>query len=174
VTVDNDDASELEEEDVLEDDEEDEEEDEMEPEGKRNFDATLSASAVKATVKTQAKKEAIQKLASKKVVSEKLKKDGASLTTKKKGKSSSVVFFFHVPYILKASLNPWTAWKMTIAYWASLFNLDYLQPEASGAQGLRSALEEKARHSGNSKKKGRRTMKRGQAKTLSDLPQLNT
>jgi len=44
------------------------------------------------------------------------------------------------------------------------------------SQGLRSALEEKAKKSGSSSggRTGKRQMKPGQAKTLSDLPQLNT
>jgi hypothetical protein len=139
------------------------------------FDAALSASAVRAAAKSRAKKEASQKAASKKAVSDRLKQDGSSLTTKKKKKGVSSVVFFRVPYIVRASLNPWTVWKMTVAYWASLFNLDYLKPDASSGQNLRSALEEKAKYDGSGgKKKGRRTMKRGQAKTLSDLPRLNT
>ena len=40
--------------------------------------------------------------------------------------------------------------------------------------GLRSALEQKARQGGNKPKpRGQRKMKPGQAKTLSDLPQLS-
>jgi hypothetical protein len=62
---------------------------------------------------------------------------------------------------------------MTKAYFASLFNLDYLAEDSS--QDLRSALEEKAKKSGSAGgRKGKRMMKPGQAKTLSDLPQLNT
>jgi hypothetical protein len=43
-------------------------------------------------------------------------------------------------------------------------------------EDLRSALEDKARKSGGAggKSRGTRKMKRGQAKTISDLPKLNT
>jgi hypothetical protein len=167
-------AASEEEEDQEEEEEEEEEEELGGAEREGEFDAALSASAVRAAAKSRAKKEASQKAASKKAVSDTLKRDSAPLATKKKKGSSSVVFF-RVPYIVRASLNPWTVWKMTVAYWASLFNLDYLKPDASSGQNLRSALEEKAKYDGSGgKKKGRRTMKRGQAKTLSDLPRLNT
>jgi hypothetical protein len=43
------------------------------------------------------------------------------------------------------------------------------------SQELRSALETKARMGGGTAKpKGRRTMKRGQARTIHDLPKLNS
>lgn len=97
-----------------------------------------------------------------------------TVTTKKKKTKRKL---FSIPYILKALLNPFTVFSMTRGYFASLVNIDYLQEDAS--QTLRSALEEKAKKGGSSsggaKRPGRgRKMKPGQAKTLSDLPQLNT
>lgn len=130
----------------------------------------LSSSAVKASEKAKSKKVK----ASKKIVN-------ASLGTEKKSKKISAPVvkkpkkkLIYIPYILKAMLNPFTVFTMTKGYFASLFNIDYLQQDSS--QTLRSALQEKAKkESGGPKRPGRvRKMKRGQAKTLSDLPQLNT
>ena len=45
--------------------------------------------------------------------------------------------------------------------------------DTDSSQDLRSALEQKARQ-GGSKRLGKKKMKPGQAKTLSDLPALNT
>jgi hypothetical protein len=42
------------------------------------------------------------------------------------------------------------------------------------SQTLRSALEDKAKKSGGTSRKGKRQMRPGQAKTLSDLPQLSS
>lgn len=78
----------------------------------------------------------------------------------------------YVPYIVRACLNPFTLIAMTKAYFVSLCDINYLKEEQS--QTLRSALEDKARKQqppvgGPPKRK----MKPGQAKTLSDLPQLS-
>jgi hypothetical protein len=56
-----------------------------------------------------------------------------------------------------------------------LLLIEFVRMQES-SQGLRSALEEKAKKSGSAGggRKGKRTMKPGQAKTLSDLPQLST
>lgn len=65
---------------------------------------------------------------------------------------------------------------MTRAYFASLFDISYLEKKAPPAQQLRSALEDKAKKQGGlggAPKRGKRAMKPGQAKTLSDLPQLS-
>jgi len=55
----------------------------------------------------------------------------SSNETKKKRKSSSHSLSssssFKIPYILKALLNPFTVIAMTKGYFASLFNIDYLQ-----------------------------------------------
>jgi len=79
----------------------------------------------------------------------------------------------YVPYIVRACLNPFTLISMTKAYFVSLVDVNYLKEEQS--QGLRSALEDKARKqqpsSGSTKPK--RKMRPGQSKTLSDLPQLS-
>lgn len=42
------------------------------------------------------------------------------------------------------------------------------------SENLRTALQEKAKKGGGSPNRGKRKMRPGQAKTLSDLPQLNT
>jgi hypothetical protein len=151
---------------LLTTEEEEEEENELEDDEEEEEivdTAKLAAATVSATAKTKAKVEATKKASLKTEVNKKL------TSTKKKKKNS----WLHIPYILKASLNPITFFAMTKAYWASLFNLDYLK-KADASQDLRSALEEKAKKGGTSNNKGRRKMKRGQAKTLSDLPQLNT
>jgi hypothetical protein len=144
---------------------EEEEEEEKEKEEEIVDTAKLAASTVSAAAKTKSKVEATKKASIKTEVNKKL------ISTKKK--KNSLMKLLHIPYILKASLNPLTLFAMTKAYWASLFNLDYLK-KADASQDLRSALEEKAKKGGSSANKGRRKMKRGQAKTLSDLPQLNT
>lgn len=84
--------------------------------------------------------------------------------------------FFKLPYIVKAIMNPIVFFQMTVGYWKSLCNINYLtENAANSSQNLRSALEQKARQGGAEKKssRGKRKMKPGQAKTLSDLPQLS-
>ncbi|GAX26951.1 hypothetical protein FisN_9Lh255 [Fistulifera solaris] len=166
-------------EEVEEDEEVEEEEGEEGEEGEESEDesaaedeeeeivntAKLAAATVSATAKTKSKVEATKKASIKTEVNKKL--------TSSKKKKNSLMKLLHIPYIVKASLNPFTFFAMTKAYWASLFNLDYLK-KADASQDLRSALEEKAKKGGTAHNKGRRKMKRGQAKTLSDLPQLNT
>jgi len=103
----------------------------------------------------------------------------AALKPKKKKKkySSSLMKYFKIPYIVKASLNPIVFFQMTVGYWKSLYNINYMtEKEEDSSQNLRTALEQKARQGSGGKKKsrGKRKMKPGQAKTLSDLPQLNT
>jgi len=77
----------------------------------------------------------------------------------------------YVPYIIRACLNPFTLLSMTKGYFISLFDINYLKEEPS--QNLRSALEAKAKQGGGGKPKPKRKMRPGQAKTLSDLPQLS-
>jgi hypothetical protein len=143
-------------------------------------DASLSASAVRSAIKTKVKREIAKKQAAKRAMSDELKSVPVESSSKKlkTAKSSSSVSFFRVPYVIRAFLNPVTVFRMTIAYWASLFDLDYMKRrEAPASQDLRSALQEKSRYE-PSKKKGsggsKKQMKRGQAKTLSDLPQLSS
>jgi hypothetical protein len=149
------DSEEMEEDIIIEDDEVEYDDDTEEEE-----DIVMVKSAVKASEKAKAKKTA----AVKETVNAKL--------SAKRAKKPSLVKRY-VPYIVRASLSPLTLFAMTKAYFASLFNLDYLAEDSS--QDLRSALEEKAKKSGSAGgRKGKRMMKPGQAKTLSDLPQLNT
>jgi len=101
----------------------------------------------------------------------------AMKSTQKKSRFPNLAKFFKLPYIVKACLNPLVFLKMTSGYWKSLYNINYLSEKATdSSQDLRSALEQKARHGSVGKKisRGKRKMKPGQAKTLSDLPQLNT
>eukprot|EP00934_Nitzschia_sp_Nitz4_P004889 Nitzschia sp. Nitz4//scaffold96_size78090//58750//60890//NITZ4_005502-RA/size78090-processed-gene-0.32-mRNA-1//1//CDS//3329560597//4879//frame0 len=72
---------------------------------------------------------------------------------------------FKLPYILTALLNPLTVAKMTRAYFASLFDLDYLEDKVDASQDLRSALEAKAKAtSGGRGSQGKKKFKPGQAK----------
>jgi len=157
--------------DLDEYDDESEEEEEDVVQVKRT---KLSSSAVKASAKVKNEKTK----QSKKVVN-------ASLSTTKKKKVSNQNTavavkktkrkLLYIPYIIKALLNPFTVFSMTRGYFASLVNIDYLKEDTS--QTLRSALQEKAKQQGGQtggKRSGRgRKMKPGQAKTLSDLPQLS-
>ncbi|GFH43857.1 hypothetical protein CTEN210_00330 [Chaetoceros tenuissimus] len=93
------------------------------------------------------------------------KKAKKSTKTVSKAMSSGI----RIPYLFKVMLNPFTILTMIRGYFASLFNIDYLQEDVS--QTLRSALQEKAKSTGGAKRQ--RKMKPGQAKTLSDLPQLS-
>lgn len=119
----------------------------------------LSASAKKAMEKLKAQK----KVQAKKTVS-------ASLSATKSKKIKGPSPFKKIPYIVRALMNPFTVFAMTKGYFASLFNIDYLQEDVS--QNLRSALQEKAKSAPLGGKRVRK-MKPGQAKTLSDLPQLS-
>ncbi len=92
-------------------DEYDSDSEEEEEEVKSN----LSASTKAALKKAQAKKNA----EAKKTVS-------ASLKSKpKKQKSGGIIK--KIPYIVRCMLNPFTVFAMTKGYFASLFNIDYLQ-----------------------------------------------
>jgi hypothetical protein len=109
----------------------------------------------------------------KKEVASQLAKKTSGAAVKKKSKRSSP--FTIVPYIVRASLNPFTFIAMVRLYWVTFFDYDYMKKRQVSGQELRSALEEKAKRSpyGGSKK-AKRKMKPGQAKTLSDLPQLSS
>mmetsp|Transcript_16659 Transcript_16659/g.31189 ORF Transcript_16659/g.31189 Transcript_16659/m.31189 type:complete len:241 (-) Transcript_16659:143-865(-) len=156
--------SEDEEDEVVELDSDDEEEqEEEEEEESKTLDASLAAAALKSTKKAKAKAQLSKSSNVKKTMSSKL------ATPKKKG---SLLKFFRVPYIIRACLNPFTVMSMSKHYWLSLMNLDY--PPKDSSQDLRSALDDKARKGGPTQARGKRKMKRGQAKTLSDLPKLNT
>lgn len=119
---------------------------------------------------TESTKAATKKAATKKTAESKqaVSVTIASMSKKSKKSSSSMI---RIPYILKACLNPLTVFAMTRAYFASLFNINYLEQDSS--QTLRSALQEKAKQNDGATKKRKRAMKPGQAKTLSDLPQLS-
>mmetsp|Transcript_33235 Transcript_33235/g.48818 ORF Transcript_33235/g.48818 Transcript_33235/m.48818 type:complete len:233 (-) Transcript_33235:427-1125(-) len=161
--------------DLDEYDEEEEDEydlDEYDSEEEEIKTAAISKSTVEKTQKTQKAKiaRAMKAETEKKSLEKSMKK---TKTLKKKKKSFSLSKFLRIPYIIKACLNPLTVFSMTKAYFASLFSIHYLQQDSS--QTLRAALEEKAKNqsAGGGSKKGRRAMRPGQAKTLSDLPQLS-
>jgi len=151
-----------------------EEEEEEEEEEKQKI---LSKSTVSAAQKIKKKKIAQATSQSKAKVNTAL----LQKTNKKKKRKTSVSLFkkLHVPYIIRACMNPFTVIAMTRAYFASLFNIAFLEGE-DPSQGLRSALEAKAKKEalstggpGGGKKRGKRMMKPGKAKTLADLPALN-
>lgn len=153
----------------MEDEEEyDDEENEYDADDEEEeVSSTLSKSTLSAVKKSQAKASSSSKAA----VNASLKKSPSLHKKKKKTKKASII---RIPYIVRACLNPFTVLAMAKSYFASLFNIAYLEQESS--QGLRSALESKAKAeaaSGSPPKKGKRAMRPGQAKTLSDLPQLS-
>jgi len=112
------------------------------------------------------------------------KKKKISKTKKTKKISSKSVFTSPIststaPSITKRFLavvslfSPATLVFMCKTYWITLFNPTYSPVENDTGQQLRSALERKRQMSPGSPRKGQRKMKRGQAKTLSDLPKLS-
>jgi len=137
------------------DDEYDEEEEEDEVDIKLARSTIKSARKAKQAVKQEAKAAV-----------------NAELSTQPKSRKNKSLFKF-IPYIIRACLNPFTVMKMTRGYFKSLFNLDYGR-KTEVSQTLRTALEEKAKNFGKPPKRGKRKMRPGQAKTISDLPQLNT
>jgi len=127
----------------------------------------LAASAKDAALK---KKRAAIKSKVKVAMAASSKAKAASAAAKKT--SGGGLYRRYVPYIVRASLNPFTLFAMTKAYFLSLCNINYLKEDDS--QTLRSAVQEKARKQPpSSPTKPNRKMRPGQAKTLSDLPQLS-
>lgn len=94
----------------------DSEYDEYDEESEDEEIVKLSASAKKAMEKVKTKKKA----QAKKTVSASL---GKTKSKKIKGPSP----FKKIPYIVRALMNPFTVFAMTKGYFASLFNIDYLQ-----------------------------------------------
>lgn len=72
--------------------------------------------------------------------------------------------YLRIPYIVRACVNPLTAARMTRAYFASLFNLNYLEDNMDVSQNLRSALETKAKKGSGGASRGKRRFRPGQAK----------
>lgn len=125
----------------LDDEEDEDEEEELDP---KLAKATQQKAA---TIRTKIAKQAV----------------ASAVKPQKKKSSSSLMSLIHIPYIIKACLNPFTFVKMTKAYWSSLVNLEYLAERTDSSQDLRSALEAKAKKSGGSSR-GKRKFKPGQAK----------
>jgi hypothetical protein len=153
--------------DIESSDEEEEDEEEEE-----KFDPKLAKAAQAATSKVKARTAKIATNAAKAAVAASL---SSNKPQKNNSKSSGLSKFFKIPYIIKATLNPFTFIQMTVEYWKSFVNPTYLDDKKDQSQDLRSGLQEKAKKSGGKPStRGKRKMKPGQAKTLSDLPQLNT
>jgi len=128
----------------------------------------LAAATKLATAKKTAQRTAVTKAK----VSAAMSKGSSATASPVKAKGVGSWYKRHIPYIVRACLNPFTLVAMTKAYFVSLMDINYLKEEPS--QNLRSALEEKARKQpGAGQSKPKRKMKPGQAKTLSDLPQLS-
>jgi len=131
-----------------------------------DVESSLAAAAVAAVAKAKKKKAE----EAKRLMSEAIRVSKVATEVKKRQKKKPSLLK-KIPYILRAFVNPFTVLAMTRGYFASLINIDYMQEDSS--QNLRSALEEKARKSGSARGKRARKMRPGQAKTLSDLPQLS-
>jgi len=109
---------------------------------------------------------------SKRIVNVAMEKSKPIKISKTKKRRKSILKMLRVPYIIRASLNPFTVFTMTRLYFASLFDINFMDEDS--AKGLRSAMEEKAKKDATSGgRKRKRVMKPGQAKTLSDLPVLS-
>lgn len=150
------------------DDSDDEEYSDDESETESESESEVEEVSISKSVIAAAKKSRKKKTKSvKKAVSASLSKS-KPVAAKKVGKSS----LLQIPYVLRMFMNPITVLAMTKAYFASLFNINYMDEDPS--QTLRSALEHKAKTAVNvGKKKPARKFRPGQAKTLSDLPQLS-
>jgi len=129
----------------------------------------LATSAISAVEKAKKKKAE----EAKKTMNKAILKSKVAYAKKTRKKSRSLLK--KVPYIFRAFINPFTVLAMTRGYFASFFNIDYLEEneQQDSSQTLRSALEEKAKMQSSRGKKVRK-MKPGQSKSLSDLPALNT
>ena len=118
---------------TVDNDEEEDEEEEEEEEEEVAMDPKLSAAAISSAVKAEAKVRAAQVGQTKSKLSQTLAQDSKSSSrtktkaaaTLKKTSSSKRRSLVSVPYIVKACLNPITAFSMIKAYWASLFSLEY-------------------------------------------------
>jgi hypothetical protein len=149
--------------------------------GSMEIDVELESSDEGTDIDDDEEKTTALAMATKKSASKVVKKSVAAAMKNSKKKSSFMSSFklgrfFKLPYIVKATMNPIVFFQMTAGYWKSLCNINYLtENAANSSQDLRSALEQKARQGGDKKSsRGKRKMKPGQAKTLSDLPQLST
>ena len=130
---------------AVDEDSEDEDYSESEEETeKEEIDPTLTKSALYAASKAKAKAKAVAKEA----VSSTLRE---SAITPQRKKKTNLLKRFKVPYIIRASINPFTLLQMTRGYWASLFNLNYLKEVRQNLQfwnyhelnggGLRASVE---------------------------------
>eukprot|EP00980_Cylindrotheca_fusiformis_P016682 scaffold5024_cov136-Cylindrotheca_fusiformis.AAC.11 len=96
--------------------------------------------------------------------------------TKPQKKKKSFLKIPKLPYIIGACLNPVVVAQMIKGSWLQ-FSAHYMfavVETKDPSENLRSALQEKAKKGGGGSTRGKRKMKRGRSKSLSDLPQLNT
>ena len=177
-------------------DEEEDEEEVEELENKKSIsaeaaaatkiDTKLATAALKSVTKTKEKIVQQNTAILKQAVQSKLSTTPQTTTKKTKtNRSSSVLQVYKrvVPYIVRAAMNPFTFIAMTKSYWASLFNLNYLHEQQSmnnesGNTMLRTAMEEQEKRKvslpSSNRQSKKKTMKRGHAKTLNDLPKLSS
>jgi hypothetical protein len=106
----------------IESSDEEEEADEDDAEEEEPADSRLAKAAQEAVSKVKSRASRAATQAAKAAVTSTLLKS-ASPSKKKK---TNWTRFFHIPYILKACLNPFLFIQMTRGYWASLFNIKYL------------------------------------------------
>ncbi len=141
------------EDEAVEEESEDESEDEAVEAESLDPKLAKAAQAKATSVKTKLAKVAVQAAVA------------ASIKPKAKKSSRSLLKLLHVPYIIRACMNPFTLIKMTRAYFGSLAQLDYLNDNDS-SKDLRSALQEKAKKGGGSggSSRGKRKFKPGKAK----------
>lgn len=102
--------------DDIESSDEEEDENEEEEEEEPKLDPKLARSTQSAVSKAKARAAKAAASASKAKVASALKSK-----TEKKSKSG----LFHIPYIVKACLNPFVFMQMTKGYWKSLFNYKF-------------------------------------------------
>lgn len=151
--------------------EDEEEEEEEEDEEEEELQASLSKATMAKVKKNKTEKIAKATSKSKAAINASLQK-----TKNKKKSTGSILKRLGIPYIVRACMNPLTVLSMTKAYFASLFNIGFLEEEAS--DGLRSALEAKAKREAaagvntSGAPKGKKK-KAGRTKSLADLPALS-
>ena len=110
---------------IIDDDDEEDDDDYEDEDGddEEEEEIKITKSLKSSTMKASSKAKKQKATSTKKIVNASLSKNKKSTTAVKKTKRK----LFHIPYILKAMLNPFTVFAMTRGYFASLFNIDYLQ-----------------------------------------------
>ncbi len=109
------------------DDEYDSDVDEEEEDEEEEVAAKLSASTIAAIKKAEEKAAMKKKQEIKKKVATSLSSSSASSSSPKKKKKKISSIASKIPYPIRAFMNPFTCIAMLKGYFASLFNIDYLQ-----------------------------------------------